>query len=135
MFKAIFKKRAEAVSAPSGTGQGVSFDLQFLEDVYHQLLGRGVDETGKTHYLNYLKEGHSRLSVILGIVRSEEFVNKVIRENMPIRSVREELPHRYRLSHDIHGQEAWIFQAERREDFAWLEGKGVGNGVLERPRV
>jgi len=135
MFKAILKKRAEAVSRDAGGGSEVSSDLQFLEEVYHQLLGRGVDETGKSYYLNYLKEGNSRLSVILSIVRSEEFVNKVIRENMPILSVREERPDRYRLTHDVHGQEAWIFQAERREDFDWLERKVVENGFYEMPGV
>lgn len=135
MFKPIFKKRAERIPRDAGGEAEGSSDLQFLEEVYHQLLGRGVDETGKSHYLNSLKEGHSRLSVILNVVRSEEFVNKVIRENTPILSVREERPDRYRLTRDIHGQEAWIFQAGRPEDFDWLEKKVVENGFYEMPGV
>ena len=134
MFKGIIKKKAGSASGRRGDAEELS-DLQFLEEVYHQLLGRGVDETGKSHYLSHLREGHSRLSVVLSIVRSEEFINKVIRENTPILSVREERPDRYCLTHDIHGQEAWIFQAQGPEDFDWLERKVIENGYYEMPGV
>jgi len=135
MLKAIFKKKTDQVSRDSGGGAEVSSDLQFLEEIYHQLLGRGVDETGKNHHLNCLNEGHSRLSVILGIVQSEEFVNKIIREKMPLLSVKEERPDRYRLIQDILGQEVWIFQAQEPGDFDWLERKMVENGYYEKPGV
>jgi 2-polyprenyl-3-methyl-5-hydroxy-6-metoxy-1,4-benzoquinol methylase len=135
MVKGIFKKKAETVSRESWGGEEALSDIEFLEQVYQQLLGRGADETGKNHHLNDLKQGHSRLSVILGIVRSEEFVNKVIRENMPLLSVKEERAERYRLTRDIRGQELWIFQAEEPGDFDWLERKIVENGYYEMPAV
>jgi 2-polyprenyl-3-methyl-5-hydroxy-6-metoxy-1,4-benzoquinol methylase len=112
-----------------------SSDTQFLESIYQKLLGRGVDETGKAHYLSYLRQTHSRLAVILSVVQSEEFINKVVRENIPILSLIEERPDRYRLIKDIHGQEVWIFQIERSEDFDWLERKIIENGYYEKPGV
>jgi len=135
MFKVSFKKRADDIRSEKRCDEEASSDLQFLEDVYHQLLGRGVDETGKAHYLNYLKEGHPRLSVVLSIVQSEEFINKVIRENIPVLSVKEERPDRYRSIRDIHGRDIWIFQAEGGEDFDWLERQIVENGYYEKPGV
>jgi SAM-dependent methyltransferase len=135
MFKTGFKKKADHSSGQKAAATEVSSDLEFLEDVYHQLLGRGVDETGKGHYLNYLKEGHPRMSVVLSIVQSEEFVNKVIRENMPVLSVIDERPDRYRSIKDIHGRDIWVFQAGRSEDFDWLERQIVENGYYEKPGV
>ncbi len=110
-------------------------DDEFLEEVYHKLLGRGVDITGKGHYLKYLKEGNSRLSLVLSIVRSEEFTNKVIRENISVISIRLERPERYELVQDIHGQDTWVFRAGLPEDFDWLESKIVENGYYEKPGV
>ena len=135
MLEGIFKRKRDSGSGAKASQAESSSDLEFLEEIYHHLLGRGVDETGKSHYLGHLKEGHSRLSVILSIVRSEEFINKVIRENTPILTVIEERPDRYRLTRDIHGKEAWVFQAESPEDFDWLERKVVENGYYEMPGV
>jgi len=135
MFKAGFKKKADPLPNERTSGAEASSDLEFLEEVYHQLLGRGVDETGKSHYLNYLKEGHPRMSVVLAIVQSEEFVNKVIRENMPILSVKDERPDRFHLIKDIHGRDIWVFRAEGSGDFDWLERQIVENGYYEKPGV
>jgi SAM-dependent methyltransferase len=135
MFRGIFKKKAPpGVGPAAATVEGLS-DVQFLEEVYHELLGRDADEMGKAHHLKSLREGNSRLSVILGIVKSEEFINKVIREQMPLLSIRDARPDRYRPGQDIHGREGWIFQAEGPRDFDWLERKIVENGYYEKPGV
>jgi SAM-dependent methyltransferase len=136
MFKGILKKKGGPLAQDRGdaTTDKLS-DVQFLEEVYRQLLGREADEMGKAHQLKYLRESRSRLSVILGIVKSEEFINKVIRENMPILSLREERPDRYQLVRDIHGQEAWVFRAEGPGDFDWLERKIVEDKYYEKPGV
>jgi SAM-dependent methyltransferase len=136
MFKAIFKKKKGPVSKDKGDAATDELsDTQFIEEVYRQLLGREADEMGKAHQLKYLRECRSRLAVILGIVKSEEFINKVIRENMPSLSIREERPDRYQLVRDIRGQEAWIFRADGPGDFDWLERKIVEDKYYEKPGV
>jgi SAM-dependent methyltransferase len=141
LFKGILKKKKD--QAPGdGAGEAVPgittdelSDVEFVEEVYRQLLGREADELGKAHQLKYLRECRSRLALILGIVKSEEFINKVIRENMPLPSIREERPERYRLTQDIHGKPAWVFEAREAGDFDWLEGRIVENGYYEKPGV
>lgn len=110
-------------------------DDEFLEEVYRTLLGRGADIIGRDHYLAYLREGNSRLSLVLSIIRSEEFTNKLVRENTPVISIRLERPDRYKLVPDIHGQQTWIFQAASAGDFDWLERKIKENGYYEKPGV
>ena len=110
-------------------------DGAFLEEVYQRLLGRGVDASGKSHYLDHLRKGGSRLSVILGIIQSEEFTNKIIRENSLIAAIRPERPDRYRLLRDIHDHDTWVFEAAGPADFDWLERKIVDNGYYEKPGV
>jgi SAM-dependent methyltransferase len=110
-------------------------DEEFLDEAYRRLLGRGVDVTGREHYLEYLRQGHSRLALILSLVQSEEFINRVIRENTPVISIREERPDRYRLVRDVHGNETWTFRAAAAPDFDWLERKIVENGYYEKPGV
>jgi SAM-dependent methyltransferase len=137
MFRGIFKKKTGPMSRDitGGAAADELSDIQFVEEVYRQLLGREADETGKAHQLNYLKQCRSRLAVILGIVKSEEFINKVIRENMPLPSIRDERPDRYRPAQDIHGQPAWVYQADGPADFDWLERKILENGYYEKPGV
>jgi len=110
-------------------------DARFLEEVYSRLLGRSVDETGRSFYLGSLRQGKPRLDVVMNIIQSEEFTNRVIRENMPVISIRLERPDRYRSVRDIHGRETWIFEAREAADFDWLESKIVENGYYEKPGV
>jgi len=137
MFKGIFKRKdgSASIDIAGGAAADDLSDVQFVEEVYRQLLGREADEMGKAHQLKYLQESRSRLAVILGIVKSEEFINKVIRENMPLPSIKEERPDRYRRVRDIHGQPAWVYQADGPGDFDWLERKILENGYYEKPGV
>jgi len=110
-------------------------DERFLDEVYSRLLGRGVDPIGRDHYLDYLRKGNSRLSLVLSIIQSEEYTNKLIRENTPVISIREERPAQYALVQDIHGRDTLTFRARGPEDFDWLERKIIDNGYYEKPGV
>ena len=57
-----------------------SSDRAFLTQVYEEILGRPVDVEGLNHFLPALEGGQSRLEVILSLVRSEEFYQKILRE-------------------------------------------------------
>jgi SAM-dependent methyltransferase len=128
------KVRPEQLAPQPPAPDGIS-DPEFLQEIYLSLLGRGIDETGKLNYLDYLRQGNSRLSVILNIIRSDEFINKVLRENTPILSIREERPDRYSLVKDIHGRDLWVFRALEPGDYDWLEQKIRDNGYYEKPGV
>ena len=110
-------------------------DERFLEEVYSRLLGRGVDPIGRDHYLDYLRKGNSRLSLVLSIIQSEEYTNKLIRENTPVISIREERPAQYALTKDIHGRNTLTFRADGPADYDWLERKIIDNGYYEKPGV
>ncbi|MCR5804089.1 MAG: DUF4214 domain-containing protein, partial [Clostridia bacterium] len=53
-------------------------DSEYIERLYLTFMDRPSDSGGKTFWLNFLKEGHSREELVLGFTRSEEFVNKCI---------------------------------------------------------
>jgi len=113
-----------------------SSNEEFLEDVYNKILGRGVDEIGKAHYLSHLEKGNSRISVVLDIIKSEEFINKVVRENLPLPPIKKERPANYELSFDIHKkEEVWIFKVKDMADFDWLESRTIESGYYEKPGV
>lgn len=133
----MFMKRKKKIkkSSPDNLSSYDS-DLEFLESIYQKLLGRGVDETGKAHFLSILKEGKSRVDVVLGIIESEEFKNKIIRENIRLLPIKNEKINQYRQTYDLEKKEKiWIFQAESAGDFDWLEAKIIENGYYEKPGV
>lgn len=136
MLASIRKKMRNRVLRWAGlSGQDSLPDEKFLDEVYQRFLGRGVDLTGRDHYLDYLRRGNSRLSLVLSIVQSEEFTNKLVRENTPVISVREERPAQFKLVMDIHGRETLTFQSRHPQDFDWLERKIIENGYYEKPGV
>ena len=48
-------------------------DDQFIETMYQTFFGRTADSTGKTFWMNQIKSGASRETVLAGFVKSEEF--------------------------------------------------------------
>ena len=48
----------------------------FVEDCYKAILGRKSDKSGKQYWLNILKKGGSRFTIIDGFCNSKEFRNK-----------------------------------------------------------
>ncbi|MFW6123881.1 MAG: DUF4214 domain-containing protein [Acidobacteriota bacterium] len=114
-------------------------DGDFLEEIYQKLLGRNIDLEGKKFYLEMLKKGKSRVSVVLNIIQSEEFKNKTTRENlhhMLLPPIRNEKPEQYKQVWDIHKKEnIWAFKVKQPSDFDWLEKKIIDNGYYEKPGV
>jgi SAM-dependent methyltransferase len=49
--------------------------------MYGEILGRPLDQEGLNHFLPALANGQSRLEVILSLIRSEEFHQKILREH------------------------------------------------------
>jgi len=127
--KSIFKK----------SGKQKQPDGEFLEEIYKRLLGREIDEEGKNFYLKFLDKGHSRVSVVLSIIESEEFKNKTARENLHhllLPSIRSEKPNQYKQVIDTHAKEKiWVFEVREPSDFDWLEKKIIDNGYYEKPGV
>jgi len=114
-------------------------DGEFLEEIYRRLLGREVDEEGKRYYLEFLGKRHSRVSVLLSIIESEEFKNKTARDNLHhllLPSIRSEKPDQYKQVMDTHAKEKiWVFEVREPSDFDWLEKKIIDNGYYEKPGV
>jgi len=114
-------------------------DEVFLEEIYQKLLGRDADREGKKFYLEKLKKGKSRVSVVLNIIQSEEFKSKITRENMHhllLPSIRNEKPEQYQLALDIYeNKDIWVFKVKEPSDFDWLEQKIIENGYYEKPGV
>ena len=50
----------------------------FLNRLYLTFMDRESDADGKAYWMQFLKEGHSRLEVVYGFTRSPEFVEKCI---------------------------------------------------------
>lgn len=114
-------------------------DKNFLQEIYQRLLERDIDPEGKKFYLEMLKKGKSRVSVVLDIIQSEEFKNKITRENIHhllLPPVRNEKPEQYKQVLDIYEKEnIWVFKVKDSSDFDWLEKKIIENGYYEKPGV
>lgn len=129
----MFRKKDKAKSHVS-TAASYESDESFLEDVYRQLLGRAADGVGRDHYLGFLRKGNTRLSVILDIIQTEEFINKIIRENVHPVAITQERPSQYQTGFDKGmAQEIPVFQVEQDSDFDWLEDKIQENGYYDMP--
>jgi len=114
-------------------------DLQFIETVYQTFLKRSADETGRNHYLAQLRQGVSRLDLVLSVVSSNEYANLLINQvfNGPglpnLTAVR---PAKFRPARLL-GQSEFLpgFVASCPEDFDWLESMILSHGYYEQPGV
>ncbi len=129
MLKKLFKKSKK---------QRLS-DEAFLGEMYQKLLGREIDPDGKKFYLNFLEQGRSRIDVLMSIIQSEEFKNKITRENLHhllLPPIRDEKPDQYKQVFDTQAKEKiWAFEVRKPSDFDWLEKKIIENGYYEKPGV
>lgn len=129
----MFRKKNKA-KPNLGTAASHDSDESFLEDVYRGLLGRAADGVGKDHYLSFLRKGNTRLSVILDIIQTEEFVNKVIRENVRPVAITQERPSQFQTGFDKGmARRIPVFKVEQDSDFDWLEDKILENGYYDMP--
>jgi uncharacterized protein DUF4214/methyltransferase family protein len=112
-------------------------DTAFIEAAYREILGRDADQDGLNHYRRVLREGLSRSAVLLSLMRSEEFTNKLTKSEtthqVSLRSIR---PDRYRDTLDrTNGQTIGVFDAKDPSDFDWLESAILEYGYYEHPGV
>jgi 2-polyprenyl-3-methyl-5-hydroxy-6-metoxy-1,4-benzoquinol methylase len=120
-----------ALSLPEGLS-----NEDFIDFIYQKMLGRGPDAPGKAHQLKFLRQGNSRLSLVLNIIEAPEFIRKIIRENIQVLPIRDERPENYEAVYDIAGKEKfWVFRVKNDDDFDWLERKIIENAYYERPGV
>ncbi|HYN89833.1 MAG TPA: methyltransferase domain-containing protein [Ardenticatenaceae bacterium] len=123
-----------AIATPAADGH-----QRFLEASYRQILGRDLDQAGRDHYTTYLDEGHSRFSVLAQLVRSDEFLNGILKEKGPrvrLKSIKEANPSRYSALRDrTTGASLLAFTATGREDFNWLERMILENNYYEKDGV
>lgn len=111
-------------------------DRTFLENAYRRILGREIDQDGFDYYAKRLREGESRMAVLIGLVRSEEFLEKLLPETSSIPDIRPGMPSRYRMDVDnVSKATIPIFEVADPSDFDWLESMLLENGYYERPGV
>ncbi|MBV8886713.1 MAG: DUF4214 domain-containing protein [Chroococcidiopsidaceae cyanobacterium CP_BM_RX_35] len=129
-------KSEEFTNKFSRENSSVVSNKEFLEEAYREILGRDVDESGLTSYLRLLEAGHSRTSVLMDLVKSDEFINNVLRKNSSIQNLRELRPLSYNLvEHLSQEDKILIFQADCDEDFDWLESMIIEHDYYEKPGV
>lgn len=111
-------------------------DRAFLEKAYREILGREVDQDGFDYYARALREGHPRTSVLISLVRSEEFTSRLAKRAPDILPIRPLRPSQYREDEDVlnHTPVA-VFEARSDADFDWLETMIAEHGYYERPGV
>lgn len=111
-------------------------DREFLVDAYRKILGRDVDEDGLKHYIKLLQTGYSRTDVLMTLVQSDEFINKVLKDNIRIQNLRELRPTNYYAVDDLlQPNKALVFAVETPDDFDWLEAMILKHGYYEKPGV
>jgi hypothetical protein len=111
-------------------------DKSFLENAYKEILGRDIDPGGLNHYRNLLNSGYSRTKVLISLVKSDEFINKVLQENYHIQNLTELRPSSYELVDDISkNNKILVFNAKEQDDFDWLEAMILEHGYYEKPGI
>ncbi len=127
---------------PGGAATPVDLmtDEEFVDHLYRNFLGRDPDLQGKATQVGFLRSGNSRVTLVLNIVSSPEFVFKTVRDNIKdyvkLLPIIDERPGNYVIEKNRSGDEkSRFFIAESPADFDWLESKITGNGYYERPGV
>ncbi len=111
-------------------------DQEFLKNAYREILGRDIDPDGLNYYIKFLQDGHSQTDVLLNLVKSEEFINKVLRENTSIQNLRQLRPSSYHIVDDLFSpNKILVFTAETHGDLDWLESMILEHGYYEKPGV
>ncbi|MBE9166036.1 DUF4214 domain-containing protein [Pleurocapsales cyanobacterium LEGE 06147] len=111
-------------------------DRSFLKKAYKEILGRDIDVNGLNSYTKLLNSGYSRTDVLISLVKSNEFINKILLENYSIQNLKELQPSKYHLLNDISNtNQILVFDAKNPEDFDWLERMILEHGYYEKPGV
>lgn len=123
------------MQAPAGVGASPAAPEQTLARIYRELLAREVDPSGREAFETHLRAGGDPLDVVLAVVRSEEFVRRVLREHMSIPEIRSLAPERYAEVPGTDGGSFPAFLAREAADIDWLERQILENGYYEVPGI
>jgi hypothetical protein len=112
-------------------------DDAFVDRAFREILGRDADQGGLEFYRRVLRQGRGRTSVLLEIMRSEEFRNTLA---PPAPSALPNLvvqrPERYRRTIDrSNGNSILVFDVASASDLDWLERAILDHGYYEAPGV
>lgn len=112
-------------------------DTEFVDRAFREILGRDADQGGLEFYRGLLRQGRGRTSVLLEIMRSEEFRHTLA---PPAPSALPNLvvqrPERYRRTTDrANGNSILVFDVASAADLDWLERAILDHGYYEAPGV
>jgi SAM-dependent methyltransferase len=110
-------------------------DRAFVEQAYRDVLQREADQDGLRFYTGLLREGKSRMAVLLSLARSDEFAARLA-PRAPAADIRRLRPERYHAETDTRtGASLLVFDDGTPAGFDWLESMILEHGYYERPGV
>lgn len=112
-------------------------DTEFVDRAFREILGRDADQGGLEFYRGLLRQGRGRTSVLLDIMRSEEFrqtLGPLSPSTLPNLIVQR--PERYRRTIDrSNSHSILVFDVAAPADVDWLERAILEHGYYEAPGV
>ena len=112
-------------------------DTEFVDRAFREILGRDADQGGLEFYRSVLRQGRGRTSVLLDIMRSEEFRQTLVPPTpSALPNLIVQRPERYRRTIDrSNGNSILVFDVASSADVDWLERAILEHGYYEAPGV
>jgi SAM-dependent methyltransferase len=111
-------------------------NLAFLKESYQRLFGRPIDEEGLKRYGRFLQRGQRREEIIFELISSDEWVSKILQENIRLKNISSLKPSQYRSDFNLLTSESLpTFKILDPQDFDWLETMIRQNAYYERPGI
>lgn len=111
-------------------------DEAFVAAAYRDLLDRDPDPAGAAFYVDQVRRGKRRRSVLEELASSDEHVNRVVNAAYPLPDIRRADPARYVDVPDIEGTgRIPCFVARTPADFAWVGGQIAAHDYYDRPGI
>ena len=111
-------------------------DSEFVDRAFREILGRDADHGGLEFYRGVLRQGVGRTSVLLDIMRSEEFRRTLVPAVTTLPNLIVARPERYRRTTDRNnGSSMLVFEVAAPADLDWLERAIIDHGYYEAPGV
>jgi 2-polyprenyl-3-methyl-5-hydroxy-6-metoxy-1,4-benzoquinol methylase len=102
--------------------------------VFHELLERDLDNSGRRYFVELMDAGRSPAEIAVLVAKSDEYVNRVLRNSVQLPDLVEQAPERFVRSTPLDGDPpALLIRADGPEDYDWLERQIIENGFYERP--
>lgn len=121
----------------SRRGAGVPVDErsddEFLEHAYRVLLGRTLDESGRSFYGAMLDRGTGRDDVLMQISTGDEAITRKLLESFALQNLRELRPQSYEDAETRDGVRVPVYRMDSAADVDWLEQALAEHGFHEKP--